>query len=69
VITGAHTIIYASDAAKARAFFKDVLGFPCVDAGRGWLIFALRPPNWPRTRPTPRGANPAGTSCTSCAMT
>jgi len=43
MINGAHTIIYAQDAAKARAFFKDVLGFPSVDAGRGWLIFALPP--------------------------
>lgn len=43
MITGAHTIIYANDAAAARAFFKDVLGFPSVDAGGGWLIFALPP--------------------------
>src|SRR3954469_5072542 len=43
MINGAHAIIYAKDAAKARAFFKDVLGWPSVDAGRGWLIFALPP--------------------------
>lgn len=43
MITGAHTIIYTKDAAADRAFFKDVLGFPSVDAGRGWLIFALPP--------------------------
>lgn len=43
MITGAHTIVYAKDAAKVRAFFRDVLGFPSVDAGRGWLIFALPP--------------------------
>ena len=40
-ITGAHAIIYTKDAAADRAFFKDVLGFASVDAGGGWLIFAL----------------------------
>ena len=43
MITGAHTILYCEDADKARAFFRDVLKFPSVDAGRGWLIFALPP--------------------------
>src|ERR1043165_5347755 len=43
MINGAHTIIYAEDAEKARAFFRDVLGWASVDAGRGWLIFALPP--------------------------
>ena len=31
------------DAEKTRTFLKDVLGLSCVDAGRGWLIFALPP--------------------------
>jgi catechol 2,3-dioxygenase-like lactoylglutathione lyase family enzyme len=43
VIGGAHTIIFAEDAEAARAFFRDVLGLPNVDAGDGWLIFALPP--------------------------
>jgi len=43
VITGAHAIIFSSDAEADRAFFKDVLGLGSVDAGGGWLIFALRP--------------------------
>jgi catechol 2,3-dioxygenase-like lactoylglutathione lyase family enzyme len=43
VITGAHTILYAHDAPATRAFFRDVLGFESVDAGDGWLIFALPP--------------------------
>jgi catechol 2,3-dioxygenase-like lactoylglutathione lyase family enzyme len=43
VITGAHVTIFAEDAEAARAFFRDVLGFPHVDAGDGWLIFATPP--------------------------
>ncbi len=43
MISGAHTIVYADDAEAARAFFRDVLGFEAVDAGDGWLIFALPP--------------------------
>ena len=43
MIAGAHTIVYADDADAARAFFRDVLGFEAVDAGDGWLIFALPP--------------------------
>ena len=43
MITGAHSIIYSKDAEADRAFLKDVLGFPHVDAGQGWLIFGLPP--------------------------
>jgi catechol 2,3-dioxygenase-like lactoylglutathione lyase family enzyme len=43
MITGAHSIIYAADAERTRAFIRDVLGFPNVDAGDGWLIFKLPP--------------------------
>jgi catechol 2,3-dioxygenase-like lactoylglutathione lyase family enzyme len=43
VIAGAHTIIFADDAERARAFLREVLGFEGVDAGDGWLIFALPP--------------------------
>jgi catechol 2,3-dioxygenase-like lactoylglutathione lyase family enzyme len=43
LISGAHVIISSSDAAADRAFFRDVLGFESVDAGGGWLIFALPP--------------------------
>ena len=42
-ITGAHTIIYSEDADRTRAFLRDVLGFPSVDVGGGWLIFKLPP--------------------------
>ncbi len=43
MIIGAHIIIYSTDAEADRAFFRDVLGYPSVDAGHGWLIFALPP--------------------------
>lgn len=43
MINGAHVIIYSKDAEADRAFLKDVLGFHHVDAGHGWLIFALPP--------------------------
>ncbi|HEY6389827.1 MAG TPA: hypothetical protein VIX89_01040, partial [Bryobacteraceae bacterium] len=43
MISGAHVIVYSKDADADRAFFRDVLGFPSVDAGHGWLIFALPP--------------------------
>jgi catechol 2,3-dioxygenase-like lactoylglutathione lyase family enzyme len=42
-ITGVHAILYTNDAAADRAFFADVLGLASVDAGEGWLIFALPP--------------------------
>jgi catechol 2,3-dioxygenase-like lactoylglutathione lyase family enzyme len=43
VIQGAHTILYARDPDQARAFFQETLGLEAVDAGGGWLIFALPP--------------------------
>lgn len=43
MINGAHVVLYSTDAEADRAFFKDVLGLGHVDAGEGWLIFALPP--------------------------
>jgi catechol 2,3-dioxygenase-like lactoylglutathione lyase family enzyme len=43
LITGIHGLIFASDADGVRGFFRDVLGFPSVDTGDGWLIFRLPP--------------------------
>lgn len=43
MITGAHVILYTKDADSDRAFIQKVLGFPHVDVGHGWLIFALPP--------------------------
>ena len=43
VITGAHTVIYSRKPEADRAFLRDVLDLPHVDAGEGWLIFGLPP--------------------------
>lgn len=41
MINGAHIIVYSKDAEADRNFFRNILGFTSVDAGHGWLIFAL----------------------------
>ena len=51
MITAVHTIVYTSDPAATRAFFRDVLEFPSVDTGGGWLIF--------RTGPSELGVHPS----------
>jgi catechol 2,3-dioxygenase-like lactoylglutathione lyase family enzyme len=51
MINALHTLIYAEDPDAARAFFRDVLQFPGVDAGGGWLIF--------RTGPSETGVHPS----------
>ena len=50
MITAVHTLVYADDPDQARAFFRDVLGWPHVDVGGGWLIF--------RTGPSELGVHP-----------
>jgi catechol 2,3-dioxygenase-like lactoylglutathione lyase family enzyme len=52
MITAVHTLVYADDAGAARAFFRDILGWPHVDAHEGWLIF--------RTGPSELGVHPTG---------
>jgi catechol 2,3-dioxygenase-like lactoylglutathione lyase family enzyme len=43
MIFGAHIVVYSQNPEADRAFLRDVLGFSSVDAGHGWLIFALPP--------------------------
>ena len=43
MITGTHVLLYSKDPEADRAFFRDILNFRSVDAGGGWLIFALPP--------------------------
>lgn len=52
MINGFHTIIYSHDDVATRAFFRDILGWPSIDAGGGWLIF--------KTKPAELGVHPAG---------
>ncbi|MCA1829959.1 MAG: VOC family protein [Actinomycetota bacterium] len=42
-INGVHAVIHSKDAGALRAWFRDILGYRSVDAGDGWLIFALPP--------------------------
>ncbi len=42
-IIGTHTLLYSSEPEALRAMLRDVFGFKHVDAGEGWLIFALPP--------------------------
>ena len=42
-ILGAHMLLYSREADALRATLRDTFGFPAVDAGGGWLIFALPP--------------------------
>ena len=42
-IIGAHVLLYSDNPEADRTFFRDILGFAAVDAGGGWLIFALPP--------------------------
>lgn len=43
MIYGAHVVLGSTNAEADRAFFRDVLEYPHVDAGHGWLVFALPP--------------------------
>ena len=43
MITGMHAVVYSKEAERAREFFRDILRLDSVDAGGGWLIFALPP--------------------------
>jgi catechol 2,3-dioxygenase-like lactoylglutathione lyase family enzyme len=42
-IIGMHALMYSKKDEATRQFFRDILGFPAVDAGNGWLIFAAPP--------------------------
>ncbi len=43
MIDGAHVILFSKDAAKDRAFLRDVIGFPALDIGEGWMLFKAPP--------------------------
>ena len=43
MITGAHVVLFSRDAEADRVFLSETLGLSSVDAGGGWLLFALPP--------------------------
>ncbi len=43
MIYGAHALVYSRAPGEARALLDKILGTKKVDAGGGWLIFALPP--------------------------
>ena len=43
MISGAHFLLYSKDPEADRTFLRDVLGLRSIEAGKGWLIFALPP--------------------------
>jgi predicted enzyme related to lactoylglutathione lyase len=56
-ITGVHTLLYTSEPDALRAVLRDVFGWSSVEAGPGWLIFAL-PPAELGVHPIPEGETP-----------
>jgi len=43
VVFGAHLVLYSRDAEGDRRFLAETFGLRSVDAGHGWLIFAMPP--------------------------
>ena len=43
MLTGAHVLVFTSNATADAAFLRDELALPHVDAGDGFLIFGLPP--------------------------
>jgi catechol 2,3-dioxygenase-like lactoylglutathione lyase family enzyme len=60
MIIGTHILFYTKDPEADRIFFRDVLGFPSVDAGEGWLLFALPPAEAAFHPADPSFAEPGG---------
>ena len=61
MIRGMHAMVYSSQAAELRAFFRDKLGWKASDVGDGWLIFDA-PEADLGVHPTGEGSPPAGTA-------
>ena len=67
-IIGAHSLVYTSEPEAVRAIFRDVFGWSHVDAGDGWLIFAL-PPGEVGVHPAETGSSSLTLMCDSLAST
>lgn len=42
-IVGVHVLLYSTEPDRLRGTLGDAFGWKSVDAGEGWLIFALPP--------------------------
>ncbi len=67
MIIGSHLLINSDHPEADRAFFRDVLNFHSVDAGRGWLIFAL-PPAEAAIHPAEPSQSPTRSKMLGCAL-
>ena len=63
MIISAHVLLFSQDPEADRKLFSEVLEFRSVDAGGGWLIFALPPRKLLCTPPTAIPGTPRSTSC------
>jgi hypothetical protein len=61
-ITGVHTILFSTEADALRAVLADAFGWPSVDAGGGWLIFAV-PPGEVAVHPAERPSHEMSLMC------
>lgn len=68
MITGAHMIVFTPAVEATREFLRDALGFSSVDAGGGWLIFAL-PPSEVAVHPAERPGQELYLMCDDLALT
>jgi catechol 2,3-dioxygenase-like lactoylglutathione lyase family enzyme len=61
-VTGAHVLLYTPEPDALRAVLGDTFGWRHVDAGEGWLIFAL-PPAEVAVHPSDRPAHELSLMC------
>jgi catechol 2,3-dioxygenase-like lactoylglutathione lyase family enzyme len=67
-ITGAHVLLYSPEADALRTVLSDAFGWRNVDAGGGWLIFAL-PPGEVAVHPADRPVHELSLMCDDLAAT
>ncbi len=60
-VIGVHMLLYSSEPEALRKTLRDSFGFESVDAGGGWLIFAM-PPSELGVHPTNGAARGSGRS-------
>ncbi len=68
MISGAHIVLFTDAVDPTRDFLRDALQLPSVDAGGGWLIFAL-PPAEVAVHPADRASHELYLMCDDLAVT